>query len=114
CSITGLLGAAQLQSACALNDSTLILAASCSAFAFVRAMISESRNAQPLCECTLGIALAAKFANLNCGSRTPWCNGNTAPFGGVILGSNPSGVATVLSDRLLLKNGNLVDAQQAA
>src|SRR6184192_4967526 len=25
---------------------------------------------------------------------TPWCNGNTAPFGGVILGSNPSGVAT--------------------
>src|SRR5689334_12243185 len=24
---------------------------------------------------------------------TPWCNGNTAPFGGVILGSNPSGVA---------------------
>ena len=25
---------------------------------------------------------------------TPWCNGNTAPFGGVILGSNPSGAAT--------------------
>src|ERR1041385_1646271 len=25
--------------------------------------------------------------------HTPWCNGNTAPFGGVILGSNPSGVA---------------------
>src|SRR5437764_9014403 len=25
--------------------------------------------------------------------NTPWCNGNTAPFGGVILGSNPSGVA---------------------
>jgi hypothetical protein len=25
---------------------------------------------------------------------TPWCNGNTAPFGGVILGSNPSGVAS--------------------
>src|SRR5260370_42604539 len=23
-----------------------------------------------------------------------WCNGNTAPFGGVILGSNPSGAAT--------------------
>ena len=28
---------------------------------------------------------------------TPWCNGNTAPFGGVILGSNPSGVATCVS-----------------
>src|ERR1700719_604723 len=27
-------------------------------------------------------------------SNTPWCNGNTAPFGGVILGSSPSGVAT--------------------
>src|SRR5437773_1321539 len=26
---------------------------------------------------------------------TPWCNGNTAPFGGVILGSNPSGVANL-------------------
>src|SRR5438874_1645535 len=25
---------------------------------------------------------------------TPWCNGNTAPFGGVILGSNPSGVGS--------------------
>src|SRR6185312_15390149 len=24
---------------------------------------------------------------------TPWCNGNTAPFGGVIHGSNPCGVA---------------------
>ena len=23
-----------------------------------------------------------------------WCNGNTAPFGGVILGSSPSGAAT--------------------
>ena len=23
---------------------------------------------------------------------TPWCNGNTAPFGGVIHGSNPCGV----------------------
>src|SRR5207249_11695605 len=29
---------------------------------------------------------------------TPWCNGNTAPFGGVILGSNPSGVATTASN----------------
>jgi hypothetical protein len=26
---------------------------------------------------------------------TPWCNGNTAPFGGVIHGSNPCGVARV-------------------
>src|SRR5437773_7742574 len=26
--------------------------------------------------------------------NTPWCNGNTAPFGGVIHGSNPCGVAT--------------------
>jgi hypothetical protein len=25
-----------------------------------------------------------------------WCNGNTAPFGGVILGSNPSGAARLL------------------
>lgn len=25
--------------------------------------------------------------------HTPWCNGNTAPFGGVIHGSNPCGVA---------------------
>ena len=25
--------------------------------------------------------------------NTPWCNGNTAPFGGVIHGSNPCGVA---------------------
>src|SRR6266496_1852891 len=31
----------------------------------------------------------SKIANRD----TPWCNGNTAPFGGVILGSNPSGVA---------------------
>src|SRR5262249_48922730 len=29
-----------------------------------------------------------------------WCNGNTAPFGGVILGSNPSGAATLLNDDL--------------
>ena len=26
-------------------------------------------------------------------ASTPWCNGNTAPFGGVIHGSNPCGVA---------------------
>ena len=26
------------------------------------------------------------------GNDTPWCNGNTAPFGGVIHGSNPCGV----------------------
>ena len=26
---------------------------------------------------------------------TPWCNGNTAPFGGVIHGSNPCGVAII-------------------
>jgi hypothetical protein len=30
--------------------------------------------------------------------RTPWCNGNTAPFGGVILGSSPSGVARLRND----------------
>src|SRR5436305_2928953 len=28
-------------------------------------------------------------------SITPWCNGNTAPFGGVIHGSNPCGVANL-------------------
>ena len=43
----------------------------------------------------LPIALYGKIANLKCrNTNTPWCNGNTAPFGGVILGSNPSGVAT--------------------
>jgi hypothetical protein len=42
----------------------------------------------------LDIALELKIANLKSeDSHTPWCNGNTAPFGGVILGSNPSGVA---------------------
>ena len=40
------------------------------------------------------IAPEAKFANLITILSTPWCNGNTAPFGGVILGSNPSGVAS--------------------
>ena len=43
----------------------------------------------------LGIALESKIADLKSQIEpTPWCNGNTAPFGGVILGSNPSGVAT--------------------
>jgi hypothetical protein len=36
---------------------------------------------------------------------TPWCNGNTAPFGGVILGSNPSGVASLLRGDLPMKTG---------
>src|SRR5205085_11670429 len=40
-----------------------------------------------------GFALQFKFANLNRYCITPWCNGNTAPFGGVIHGSNPCGVA---------------------
>jgi hypothetical protein len=44
----------------------------------------------------LAIALQSKLANPKIANGdTPWCNGNTAPFGGVILGSNPSGVATV-------------------
>src|SRR5262249_49331005 len=43
----------------------------------------------------LSVALPSKIANLKSQIEgTPWCNGNTAPFGGVILGSNPSGVAT--------------------
>ena len=42
----------------------------------------------------LAIALESKIADLKIANpHTPWCNGNTAPFGGVILGSNPSGVA---------------------
>src|SRR5439155_16067017 len=32
-----------------------------------------------------------------------WCNGNTAPFGGVILGSNPSGAATQTAGVLALR-----------
>ena len=32
------------------------------------------------------------------GNDTPWCNGNTAPFGGVIHGSNPCGVAPLATD----------------
>src|SRR5438309_5569608 len=32
-----------------------------------------------------------------------WCNGNTAPFGGVILGSNPSGAATQTAGFLALR-----------
>ena len=35
---------------------------------------------------------------------TPWCNGNTAPFGGVIHGSNPCGVARVKGFRLTPRN----------
>ena len=42
------------------------------------------------CICALVENRQSKIGNPN----TPWCNGNTAPFGGVILGSNPSGVAT--------------------
>src|SRR5262249_32634441 len=52
----------------------------------------------------------SKIAN----PHTPWCNGNTAPFGGVILGSNPSGVATLSSSILPMKTGNLQNAQQFA
>ena len=45
----------------------------------------------------LPIALQSKLANPKIANGdTPWCNGNTAPFGGVILGSNPSGVATLM------------------
>src|SRR5437667_3906960 len=32
-----------------------------------------------------------------------WCNGNTAPFGGVILGSNPSGAATQTAGVLAIR-----------
>src|SRR5437870_5756580 len=42
-----------------------------------------------------------------------WCNGNTAPFGGVILGSNPSGAATLGSCHLPKKIGNFANAQRA-
>jgi hypothetical protein len=45
---------------------------------------------KPLENCTGSEIRESKTQILN----TPWCNGNTAPFGGVILGSNPSGVAT--------------------
>src|SRR2546430_17545359 len=40
-----------------------------------------------------------------------WCNGNTAPFGGVILGSSPSGAATSLLF-LRLDFGNLFPVLQ--
>ena len=46
--------------------------------------------------------------------NTPWCNGNTAPFGGVILGSNPSGVANLSNGYLPMKTGNLLNTQRAA
>ena len=45
---------------------------------------------------------------------TPWCNGNTAPFGGVILGSNPSGVATLSTGNLPMKLALLLNAQRNA
>jgi hypothetical protein len=55
----------------------------------------------------LGVALESKFANLKSQiPHTPWCNGNTAPFGGVILGSNPSGVATLSNRDLPMKTGS--------
>ena len=42
------------------------------------------------------------MANLSLSCVTPWCNGNTAPFGGVIHGSNPCGVATVQQLKIYL------------
>jgi hypothetical protein len=63
----------------------------------------------------LGIALESKIANLKSQiENTPWCNGNTAPFGGVILGSNPSGVATLSSGDLPMKISNASNAQRVA
>jgi hypothetical protein len=44
--------------------------------------------------------------------NTPWCNGNTAPFGGVILGSNPSGVANLSRGTLPMRNGSFEDTQR--
>ena len=41
------------------------------------------------------ISSAVKIAIVN--RNTPWCNGNTAPFGGVIHGSNPCGVANLIA-----------------
>ena len=44
-----------------------------------------------------GLICRLRFPICELGMRsrqnTPWCNGNTAPFGGVIHGSNPCGVA---------------------
>lgn len=37
---------------------------------------------------------ASVIKNLMCGRFVRWCNGNTAPFGGVIHGSNPCRTAT--------------------
>ena len=48
----------------------------------------------PLSDITVELQLPPRRRESLTATRfTPWCNGNTAPFGGVILGSNPSGVA---------------------
>src|SRR5438552_7568662 len=49
----------------------------------------ENRAPSDFARCDLIQNRQSKIRN----RYTPWCNGNTAPFGGVILGSNPSGVA---------------------
>src|SRR5438034_7033677 len=51
--------------------------------------VLPSCRARDFADCALIQNRQSKIANRD----TPWCNGNTAPFGGVILGSNPSGVA---------------------
>src|SRR5947208_16868393 len=51
--------------------------------------VLPSCRARDFAHCALIQNRQSKIANRD----TPWCNGNTAPFGGVILGSNPSGVA---------------------
>src|SRR6476620_6116338 len=68
---------------------------------YVRLLMSETAPKQqgdlriPICVLKIRCA-ATGPVRAAIGSDTPWCNGNTAPFGGVIHGSNPCGVATLL------------------
>src|SRR5947209_9791521 len=61
-------------------------------------------------DCALIQNRRSKIANLD----TPWCNGNTAPFGGVILGSNPSGVATLVIGRFTYESRGSLRLQRDA
>ena len=64
---------------------------------YVRLLMSETAPKQqgdlriPICVLKIRCA-ATGPVRAAIGSDTPWCNGNTAPFGGVIHGSNPCGV----------------------
>ena len=55
----------------------------------------RERDDLPISICVLKIRwrCAGSPRRAHASSDTPWCNGNTAPFGGVIHGSNPCGVA---------------------